>query len=467
MEESSGAYIDRLTAEIQEKRSFIDPEVIGILVDSISEYRKTFEALLTTLINSGLLIKDIYSGSMSATELRIPSSEPIHGKRRRDEISIRLADYLKQLFYLEDYFEFSLESLTPERVKNLRCLFGYINWSSMSHNSVSPNERIMADIENTLAASEDKLHRRVFSDGKKQLEELTGKIYCGLDDLSVYLREEYKLEVRERVIPLAGIPPELFTNQADEAVLLLKKVFKVEMGGSPFYTSFIKEILREDFSEKSDILKATVLTALRTHRSKVKEEIFEFHDRSEADKNLLIEGIRRLSGAGPALINIAEKLRLNADIVEERKLTLFQRLRFFFRKKDYLDDRQRIYTIIMFNPAEEPPNSLKLNFNKYISDLTAEGRLLLGYSNQDGSSFLDIKKLSNEELEAELIKHIKILYGCMKKLPAIDLYLRDRATNAMRGTMKGIKLDLNDIQSSIIKSNNRRLDYKARPSAGF
>ncbi|MBI9107669.1 MAG: hypothetical protein JEZ04_13055 [Spirochaetales bacterium] len=467
MEESSGEYSERLRAIIDEKRTFISQYVLGIVSESISEYRKTFEAILSTLIRGGLLNKDIYAGCIPAHKLKLPSSAPIKGKAWREEISIRLSDYLKQLIYLENYYELSLESLNQDKVRGLKDFFGYINWNTMSQSSVSPNEKILVEIENALSAGNDSLSLSVFVDGKNRLALLTSRLICAIEDLSIYLREEYKLEIRDRIIMTAAVTPDLINGAPDEAVLSVKKEFKTAMGEKPFHPVLIKEIFREDYSEQSERLREAVLTAIGTNKTVIEDKPQDSGAEAEVNTKLLLEGFRLLAGAGPALINISEKLNINAHIVEDKRLSFFQRLLLFFRKKPSDEDESRIYKVVIFNPAEEACNSVRINFNEYISNLTEEGQLLLGYGNRSSNEFLRIQKLSAEQLTKELTRHIKILYGCLKKLPLLDLHLRDRANNAKLGSMKGIRLDLNDIQSSIIKSNNRRLEYQTRLSGGF
>ena len=466
MGESSDNYIEILRAAAENKLSFINQNVLDIIVGSIDEYRKTFEALLNTLINSGLLVKDIYADCTPAFELKLPSSAPVKPADKRTELGIRLSDYLKQLVYLEDYYEFSLDFLTPERVRSLRNFFSFINWQGMSPNSVSPNDRLLAEIEKELSDKEDSLCRSVFRDAKQHLSELTEVILNGLEDTAIYLRESFKLEVREIVIPFVAAEADTFIRQPDEAVLSIKKEFRKRMGEIPFYTEFIKEIISEDFGGASAERQKTALERLTRNRTAIFDSEPEEPSASD-DNSLLLEGFRLLGSAGPALINIAEKLNDNADIIENRKPGLLQRILFFFNRKLSTERSLRIYNVIILDPRDETGKSVKINFNKYIGQITGRGRTLIGYRNKTGSALLELRRKDSAELADELAGNIKFLYACTRLLPAIELYLRDRATNAMRCSMKGIKLDLNDIQSCIIKANRRRLEYRMQLPGGF
>jgi hypothetical protein len=467
MGKSSADYIDYLRVELDEKRTFINEFVIDIVEESVSEYRKTFETVSNTMISADKIAKTLYGSSLQTGELKLPSAEPISPNSIKEELGIRLSDYLEQLNYLENYYEISLEYLNPERVRMLKLMFEFISWNSMSEASVSPNERALYEIQSSLSTDEDKLSCDIFRDSKRKLSELTFRILCGLEDISIYLREAYKLEVRDRVMVLADIDPETIKGHEDEAVLSIKKLFRTEMGENPFYTAFIKAILREDTGSQGEELKKTVIDNVKNHKTVIRIGDEGFDSENENDLVLLIEGFRLLGGAGSALINIADKLNLNADIVENRKLTFLQRLFTFFRKKPTVKKTQRTYTIIIFRPDDQSAHRVKIDFSKYISELTKEGQLLLSFGNKESRQMLDLDNVAAEQLISELKKHIRILYAALNRLPAVDRALRDKATNAMLGSMKGIKLDLNDIQSSIIKSNRRRLEHKTRLSGGF
>ncbi len=462
MEDSSRAYAEKLQAALLEKQTFINREVIQILTDSVSEYRQLLESLLSALINSRILVKDPYSSSAIIHDLKLPSEEPISKKVQTDEISFRLSEYLRQLSFVENNYEISLDSLSITRITELNNIFNYINWGRLSPTSESPNEKVLAGIEKSIMNGDDNLVKGIFRDSRKQLAEQGYLIKCCLKDIYIYRKEFYKNEVRTRVLDLPVPVSDISGNRLDESVLVIKKLYKDEMGEQPFYSDFIKEIIIEDFSEDKDPPRKEALTSLISHNTVISEpDTEEKQENGDSALEILLKGIRNLVPAGNALMSISGKLMHNSDVIDKESRSALQRFfSFLFGRKDKKSDR--IYSVVLFNTENETGNRTKINLGKLVEELKANGQLLLSYGNKTNRNYMKLLHLTPEELEKKLSKHIKELFLYQSKLTALDLHMKDAATNAMRGSMQGFKLDMNDIQSSMFKANNFKMEYLER-----
>ena len=223
MEDSSGGYNSRLQAAIGNKLIFINENVIGIIQDSLPVYRKTLETLINSLLKAELLERDLYESSSPVHTLKQPSEDPISADKKTAEISLRLFDYLKNFEYLENNCSYSPEELTIDRIIKIKRFFSFINWDRLSPSAPAPNERVMAEVEYSVRTGGDNLLKGIFRDSKRQLAESGSRILCGLEDIYVYLRESYKLDVRSRVLPALSLDGETASKKIEETVLQIKR----------------------------------------------------------------------------------------------------------------------------------------------------------------------------------------------------------------------------------------------------
>ena len=467
MEDSSIDFNAELQAALKDKQLFINETVLTILKDSIPEYRTSLETLVRSLKNAGILMEDRFQSANDPHELKIPPDEEVDTESKIEEISHRLSNFLRLLEFAENDYNLSLESISIERTEDLINFYNFINWDSLSQASPSFNIRTLAAIEKTVQSGEDSLIRGIFRDCKKQLSESLDRILRGLEDCRNYLFETYKLEIRNRVLPSLVIDPEAVTRKPDEAILTIKKEFRKEMGEIPFRTAAVREIVNEDYSSDAGTLRLETLRRISSYRSLAAPgEVEEESADEESETDLLFEGFRLLSAAGPAMLQVAEKLQRNSDIIENTHQSLFRRLINFLRGRKKMNP-ERIYSVVLFNAQNETASKLRVNLVRFTSELKNEANRLISLGNKSGSARLELEQAPAEEVLKELERHLKRLFRYQSVLPAVDQHLKNRANNAMRASMNGIKLDLNDLQSCLLKANKRRLEYLAQQKFGF
>ena len=460
MEESTGTFIDKLQNALNEKLIFINNVAVKNIKTSIPEYREALSTLINSLYNSNLIEKDLYKSSQTVYELKIPPKDPIDPEKKEAEFSFRMYDYLRQFDCFGNNYDFSPQNISMEQVTDLKGFFSFIKWTGLSTASSNPVERILAEIELTVKSGDNSILIGIFRDCRTRLSESANIIFSALEDLDVYIREQYKLEVRKNLPSITAMDAQQAVHKPDETLFAIKNLIKTEKGEIPFYSKLIKEIIDEEYAADSDQRKTETIRRISSNSSTVKNEKEEKPSDEEADqKGLLLEGIKLLSACGSSLVDVASKLEHNADIIEKVNRGLFFRILGFLtgRKKTA---GNRVYSIVVFNSDDETGRKIQVDLVKLTENLSSTGYRLILLGNKNSKSYLNLLQCPETKLEEILTGYLKRIVVFISKLPALDIYMKENSTNAMRAEMKGFKLDLNDIQSCLNKANKRRLEYK-------
>ena len=452
MEESAGSFTGRLKTALDEKGLFIRETALDNLKSSISEYREALETLINSLYNSNLLEADLYKSSHIIRKLKLPSNEPIENSKRNAEISFRMYDFLKQFDFLENGYDFSLERISILQVNKLAKFFSFINWSRLSLNESSPAEAAIAGLEQIIGNGNHPLLTGLFRDCRRRLSDASLRIFNSLKDIQIFLNEQYKLDIREKVLSVITVDPDHARMKPDEIIRSVKDFIKTEMGESAFHPGLIRQIISEDFSgEASEPRKETLERIDRNYtRQKNGKETRAAAGENE-NKAALLEGMRFISACGSSLVNISAKLDHNADVLENFNISLIHRLRtLLFGKAKSKENR--IYEILIPDEDGENEHRQSMDLSEFTGELASSGYKLIILGNKNSKAHIKMTALPELHIEALLERNIKMISGYRPKLSAIDSYMRNSSTNAMKTRMKGFKLDLNDIQSCLQKA---------------
>ena len=459
MEESTEEFVENIRIALNEKLKYINEIAVGNIKTSVPEYRENLTTLISGLFNAGLIEKDLYKSTQLVHELKLPSMAPIEPSQKDAELSFRLYDYLKQFEYIEKDLNYSMEQLTIEQIEDLITFFNYINWSRLSQTAASPVESLLSKIEQTIRNSENPILAGIFRDSRSRLGKLEKCILSSLEDIQIYLEENYKLSVRNRAVRTAIMDSELEKKRIDEALLIFKKQVKVEMGEVNLHSNLLKSILEEDYSENSGQIKEQTLKRIDTNLTVIKKtEPKKKKEKKEDNSKLLMEGFKILSSTGSPLIEVSKKLTHNADIIETVEESLIHKIICFLMGKNE-KERCRKYDVVVFQAGNETGQRIKIDLDELANDLTKTGYKLLLLGNRNSKTYLSLLQLSEKRSEEILSRYIENISLFLSKLPALDLYMKNNSSNAMRANMKGFKLDLNDIHSCLNKANKRRLEY--------
>jgi len=378
----------------------------------------------------------------------VPNASSFSDAERLDQLTRRLANFDNQLDFLVNFYQFSPEFLTLDRIKRILGLVKYIEWVSLSPDSQNPMTKAVAEMTNQIKSGSDSLTMSVITESLSHLNKSHNPILGYLKILSEYQRESYKLYLRDVT---AGM------SQADAAnTALLKKKFAQVKPGLPFYTELVEEVLKEDYSADGPALREAVLKKLQVAEAKpkvVKAEV--------SFKLILVEGIQSLGGTAGTFTDILAKIDGNQTILENRKQSFMEKFKRLMQQVFNKEPDPVIYDVEYMDPVKGISVREKVNFNSFRGDLERKIRTLNPMAAR-GTAASRLESMQEEQLVGFLERNIRDIQSLHKILSALDDFFKAAVDRADRDKIRGIKPELGTIKNTIVRANSKRHEYSAQ-----
>jgi hypothetical protein len=377
-------------------------------------------------------------------EISIPPAGSFPDSEKEDQLSVRLAAYDNQLDFLVNFYTLNVEFCTLERIKLILGLVKYIDWVRLSATSSSPMTAAMGSLVNQLRSGHDTLGAKVLTGIISTLSQLTGSIMADLKIIANFNRELYKLELGEMIgdkVPEGKIP----------TVGDIKKIFANEKPGHPFYSELAAEIIKEGFSPEGAAMREKVLKSMATAsetKTAAATEKKEF-----TSKVMLIDGIITISAIASTLLEISEKLEENKFLLENRKLSMWDKIKRVFSLA-FNKEPDATYYEVEFNDGEGKSVKKEVNFGDLLSTIERKAKNLSSASNPKRLEALPDEKLV-KFLESS-VKEARLLH---KTINALDEYFKNTISQEDRPKIKGVKPELSTIKNAFVKAHEKYAEY--------
>ena len=403
-------YIKQLTDALNARADWLDKSELQKLKDELRAYHTGFASLYNIYLKKGLINEDPYKQEAKIGELEVPSSASFTDAERLDQLTRRLANYDNQLDFLVNFYQFSAEFLTLDRIKRILGLVKYIDWIQLSPDSQNAMTKAVAEMTNQIKTGTDPLTMSVITESISHLNRSFNPIMGYLKILTEYQREAYKLELRDVT---AGMP------QA-EAVNLpqLKKKFVQAKPGFPFYPDLVDEVIKEDYSNEGPALRDAVLKKLQVAEAKpkvVKAPV--------SFKNILLEGIQGLGGTAGTFSDILSKLDDNQTILMNKKQGFLEKFKRLMQQVFSKEPEPIIYDVEYMDPVKGIPVREKVNFNSFRNDLERKIRTLTPMASR-GAATGKLESMQEEQLVGFLERNIREIQSLHKILGALDDFFK-------------------------------------------
>jgi len=453
--EDTFSYTEVLEDALKHLRNYIELKALPALQENFRIYQATFENLYSLLLRKGFIKEDPYRYEEKISEISIPPKGPFTKAEQVTEMSHRLSAFHSQIDFLNNYYAVKLDYMTIKEIKKLLSLIKYIDWPNLSPNSTNSIIAAVADYIERIKKGNDPLAAGIINDALKQMSKLTAKILAILRTISIYHKENYKLEFRKHISPLIEKEVQDITPESEGVLKAIKKYFKQEMTGYPYYPDLVKEILIEDYSEEGNKLKNSVLEKISTKDNEPKKK----NKKEPPLKLLLLEGLKIIAGSGINLSDAINKLSLNSNMLENNKIGFGEKFKRWVLKTVYKENNSRIYEIEYFNTATGTSKSEKLNFDNFKNEVAKNASLFSKILLKTTLVFKQLEMASDEQLLELLSKNIVDMQMIHRRMESLNTYFLTNVPKEKRQMIKGIKLELGAIKNSIIKSNKKRYEY--------
>jgi hypothetical protein len=427
---------------LQKRLIYLSEKKIPELKKRFTEFHTVFATLYTTLLQRRLIENNPYKDESRVISLNMPETAAFRESNKETDFSIRLSLYDNQLDYIATSCVFSMEMFSPDKIKILRAIIWFVKWDNVFSSAASPNTLVMAGImtQARTTAATNKLAMLFFEGAFDSLFRIAAQIEIILKELEDYYREAYKGDIRTSI-----------TAHMKGAVTVdaIKSRFLAVFHGRPFYTEFVEELVKEDYSDDVQTAHQNVLQRLALHDDKVPTKVVV-----QSGRYQLVEGFRLIGSAGNILNTIVGKIQYNHELYKERKKSLFWIIieiiaSFFGKTQD--DD---IYLCKISDSSDS--KTATIDYNLFIGELKEKVKILRVFiANAKGN----LEHISDADMLEHLTWNIYDIQRYSRLLVALDEYFKTMANEETRVQIKGIKPEITLMKSTLSKAILRKEYY--------
>jgi len=440
-------YIDTMQQVLVTRKDWLEREEMQRLKDELRNFHSSYASLYNIYLKKKLIDEDPYKQETKITELEVPDSTPFNEAKRVEQLSIRLSNYDNQLDYMTNFYQLGIDFLNLDRIKRIVGLVRYIDWVALSPDSQSLMTKAVAELSISSKAGVDQITLSIIGESLSRLSKTTASSMAILKNLSIYYRESYKLEVRQK------ITKDMSAGEATPENI--KKKMPSAMPGSPFYKELIDELIKEDYSKNGPDMRDMVLNTLKvpTQKQKAVKAPVNF-------KSILLDGIQVIGGASASLTEILTKLDENQTIMESYKKSFMQMIKELIRQITNAEPEEVIYMVEYLDQTKDMPVKEKINYHQLRDELEKKTRFLA--SLMKGPAYQKLSQMTEEQIIGYLERNITEMQNYHKILGALDDYFKAKVSPENRDKIKGIKPELSALKNSYVKANQLRYDYSAQ-----
>lgn len=415
-------------------------------------------ASLTTIVNilkkKGLLSEDPYQYESKISEVSPISSEPFLDGEKSTVMSIRVGSFHHQLNFLNDFYQFSIDFLTLQRLKNISQYMRFIKWDGFSDNHNELNTRVLAELVGRVRKGDDTISAGLLNDAIGQLAGLQNRINEKLKKVTLFKREEYKYTIRITFFESLNLSASEVERDVESAIRRVKKEFATHIKGQPFIPELVKELLDEDFSLGGSRLREDLIKKLEV--SEVQREKPKQERNFKAD---LMESVRTLTSSNIAMESALRKLRESSAVFEDRVHSLGERFYQWLMSLIGVKKKRLFYEVEFFDAITAASRKEVIDFEKFTEELYAKIRVMANISNRNSPAF-QVLALKDENVILDWYDRTFFdLIKLSERMSALDIFFKTEVSKDKRPLIRGIKTELSAIRTAISNANKLKHEY--------
>ena len=454
--EDNLSFEDQVESAIGKRVHWIDTKEMSQLKELFRIFHTNFENIYNLLLRKSLIKEDLYKYEQKSSDIVIPPADSFLESEKMDQISNRLSNFDSQLEFLNNYYQFNIEFLDLPHIRLLVKLINYIKWGRLSDLSSNINTRVLGEMTGKIKAGGDTLSSGIVKDAQNQLEKISNEILKILKSVATLQKERYKFVIRKTVFRGLQINNTTYELDPESVLRQVKKAFAPIAEHTPFYTELIQEILAEDLSANSKGLREKVLKNLYFEEKKEKEE------KTVSYKTILLDAVRTLGGANLHMEQAYRKLLANSLLLKQRKLSLGEKIKRWIIGAGNKQDSKLTLDLEFFDDISPTARTIKLNFTGFTENLSKRNRVLTAFANKMSSAYLKLEGVPEEQIYKVLESNLKEVREILLLLPPVDTYFKAEVPHERRNQVRGIKIEINGIKNSVVKTNQKMHEYVAR-----
>ena len=452
-------YLNKLISTLETKGESLEKTTIVSLRNHFQEFESSISTIYKFLIEKGIMQKDPYRNDKTITELKVPSSRMLPEMDSQQEVSLRFSHYTSQWEFLVKIFHVSLTNLSLKKIHTIMELLSYIRWNDLSTTSSYQITRAVAGMLARVSQMNDPMAGKIISSSAGNLGKITLKIKADLKTLTVFMRERYKAEVREKITSNMNINIEQYRRKPDSIMDNVKFEFSHKMKEAGWYKELINELLEEDFGTAGEKLRAEVLEKLKIDKpAKKKAKNVGINDKAMIGR--IMELLSRTSEPiRSALIRMNE----NSRTIHDRKKPLAERLSELFSNLFSRSDNKVIYEIKIKDPVTGAERVEALNFTEFSALTLRKARLLQELQDPESPPRKKIDAVGTQKAIEYISANLSELKTIHRRLTGLDRYFQsNEIPREIKGAMKSSTLSLTNLKSYILDTIKQFNDFKIK-----
>jgi len=222
-----------------------------------------------------------------------------------------------------------------------------------------------------------------------------------------------------------------------------------------FFSDMIREIIIEDYTPQGIELRNKALEILTVIEEKKQKQA------SRSYKDILIQAVKFLGSCGLQLEDALNKINEGQLLLENRKRSLGERIKRWLMKLINRNAEAMQYEIEYFDVVTSTVKIEKVPYNEFIEETQKLAQIFSHIINRNSNLFRRLEVSPDDKIFEFLNKNLIKLQIAYRRLSGLISFFKAEISREDRIKLKGIKLELNSIKNSIVKSNQKKHEYVA------
>ncbi|MCR4742405.1 MAG: hypothetical protein K5866_06000 [Treponema sp.] len=429
------------------------------LQEVLSEYRilhACIHNLNELLIKKSLIHADPYRLDKRISDIVIPDTSPFPDTDTANQLGSRFSDYELMLDFLCTYYSFTVDSLNIPKIKKLLDFNAVVDWKNLYSNSSSSITRTLSNCLSSVRQNAPSVIISMINDCTGKSAAAVEKINAILNELGLFQRELYKVELRHDVFNHPEFNKQKAFTSPEEEVAEIKRLFGKVIGKrKPCYSELLQELANEDLGADKEKYRQAVLKRLEIKN--VAQVAKKKKSNTPNSKKIIMDTVFCLGAIGPTLQQIYSKLTENFDVYYAKKKNFMTLLGQAFRLAFKIPEKERVCEVNIVD-SQGISRSQKINVNEELKAIQQKVRIYSGIASK-GSEYSKIENSDETAILNFLNKQVSECQSTFSKVNALDVFFKSLKDPLKRVKIKGMSLELSTLRASIINVNKKRSEY--------
>ena len=446
-------FTSQLEVALMAKQSWFNAERLQSMLEQFRLMYSCVRNLNEVLIKRSLVQPDPYKLETRISEIAVIETDNFTENEDAIILGKRFSDYEMMLDFICNYFRFSVENITINRIKILMELLKAFDWINLSSNSSKSNTRALATALTKARTNAPAVTVSLINDSQEKCAKSTKIINSYLTELADFQREFYKGNLRKDLFEHPDFNRQKAFSSPEAELEEIKRLYVKTTGKKTFYSDLVQEIINEDQGPDKEILRQKLLAKLEIKITETKKEAHTVNPH-----DLLMSAVMALGGMGSIIGQLYTKLSDNFDLLFYVKKTFFVKFMEALKKALGVKDKPRNCTITVTDPQSGTKTNQQIEVTAFLSQLSKLAHIYSGIAAK-GNEYNKINSANEDDALIFLNRQIQENQKLFTTINALDEHFKSHVESSQRSKVKGLKIDLSSYRNAIIAANKKRGEY--------